>query len=726
MKSKRLIGALVAVVMTASCAAALTACKNDDDGHSHSWGYVDVGGGYHRQQCSCGAVKDESAPKKHRDLDGNDFCDDCNAKISEVVAVTSVTLDKTAETLTVGGEALTLTATVNPVGAATVLWTSSDSTVATVEGGVVTAIKAGVATITATAGDKSATCKVTVNAATPAQPVEMDAAKWTAAFTFGDKIAATQTYSSEGDERVLTLKLDGKKAYMSMTRGGITQGFYLEEAADGKVYDYYKNYEYWVREENGDYNGIADVKAEYFAFGVMFPLNKFEQNAEINGEYVAKAAYEVTVSQEGESTTLTITNAKLRFDGNGKIVSAEYSEGNSNYFMTFDYNTTVTLPTVLQSDEIASDDAWNAALQLKDKNYRAGVYSYGMLVNEFKADGDKKQLSYGSYNSGVVTMRDTYYSKEEGKVYEYSVDGERVSKKASQMTVAQFDAYNAYTFFEKDPAEFQKAYFDYDEANKMYVTKPEVTAQSGVKVCVKFKNGKLFWASYANSSTYENWTVDFVFGDTQIELPAVTELVESGSGGGSGSGKDDPIEVQPGKSIDLDEEQWSSLFGQLYSMPVLTVTNTFPTESVLVYNAAENYVAWIRGEGENLFIPKEDGVFQYAYNNKTQEVIEQPTELKALEAALCMLLDDNVLTVCGVYLNKAYDSFAGADGNYSYNEGGLVIQVYADVKGGRINEIVYSDVRTEFVVNGQIMFQYEAQGTLPDWYTHYLQENSQA
>ena len=43
-----------------------------------------------------------------------------------------------------------------------ITWTSSESGVATVENGVVTAVSAGTATITATAGELSATCEITV------------------------------------------------------------------------------------------------------------------------------------------------------------------------------------------------------------------------------------------------------------------------------------------------------------------------------------------------------------------------------------------------------------------------------------------------------------------------------------------------------------------------------------------------------------------------------------
>lgn len=84
----------------------------------------------------------------------------------KVIAITGVTLDK--ETASVEeGKTVTLTPTVAPADTTedkTVTWKSSDETVATVKDGVVTAVKAGTANITATAGGKTATCAVTVTA----------------------------------------------------------------------------------------------------------------------------------------------------------------------------------------------------------------------------------------------------------------------------------------------------------------------------------------------------------------------------------------------------------------------------------------------------------------------------------------------------------------------------------------------------------------------------------
>lgn len=83
------------------------------------------------------------------------------------VAVTGITLDKTAVNLKIGGTE-TLNATVTPDGATdTVTWTSDNEAVATVADGVVTAVAAGNATITAQAGEHTATCAVTVVADEP-------------------------------------------------------------------------------------------------------------------------------------------------------------------------------------------------------------------------------------------------------------------------------------------------------------------------------------------------------------------------------------------------------------------------------------------------------------------------------------------------------------------------------------------------------------------------------
>ena len=86
----------------------------------------------------------------------------CEVKVKSI-PVTDITINHPTATLVVG-DSLVLTAVVAPDNATdkTVTWTTSEVKVAIVEDGVVTAVGAGTATITAKAGDKTATCSVVV------------------------------------------------------------------------------------------------------------------------------------------------------------------------------------------------------------------------------------------------------------------------------------------------------------------------------------------------------------------------------------------------------------------------------------------------------------------------------------------------------------------------------------------------------------------------------------
>lgn len=128
--------------------------------------------------------------------DGNKT-DECAVTVKAHVA--SVSLDKTTLEMFVGGEPVSLTATVSPENASdkSVTWASSAPAVATVENGTITPVAAGSATITVTTtdGEKTATCTVTVKdvityslAIDPAENAEVNAGS---EFTF--KLMLTTT-----------------------------------------------------------------------------------------------------------------------------------------------------------------------------------------------------------------------------------------------------------------------------------------------------------------------------------------------------------------------------------------------------------------------------------------------------------------------------------------------------------------------------------------------------
>lgn len=95
---------------------------------------------------------------------------------SEKVAVTSITLDPVSLTMT-AGQTATINVSISPANASnkTVVWESSNTAVATVEGGKVTALSQGTATITAKTADggKQAKCSVEVTAPALGDGVEL-------------------------------------------------------------------------------------------------------------------------------------------------------------------------------------------------------------------------------------------------------------------------------------------------------------------------------------------------------------------------------------------------------------------------------------------------------------------------------------------------------------------------------------------------------------------------
>ena len=152
--------------------------------HEHRYGDWSKDGTNHWHECTDADCPNQSESIKDKethiyDDDADTTCNICGyvrTVTPEIVPVSQITLNKAETSISVGNSE-TLTATVAPENAANkaLTWASSDEDVATVApDGTVTAVKAGAATITATAADgsgKSAVCKVTVTGGTtPSQP----------------------------------------------------------------------------------------------------------------------------------------------------------------------------------------------------------------------------------------------------------------------------------------------------------------------------------------------------------------------------------------------------------------------------------------------------------------------------------------------------------------------------------------------------------------------------
>lgn len=174
-------------------------------------------------------------------------------KVSVVAKpVTGISLDKSELSLDQGATA-TLTATVEPADAGNkkVNWTSSNEQVATVDNGVVTAVGAGTATITAKTedGNFTATCAVTVTGANvPVTGITLGSAP--SAIIAGDEITLTATVTPDyatdktvtwttSNEAVATVDANG--VVTAVGAGSVTITAAAGEVSATKTFKVYDN-----------------------------------------------------------------------------------------------------------------------------------------------------------------------------------------------------------------------------------------------------------------------------------------------------------------------------------------------------------------------------------------------------------------------------------------------------------------------------------------------------
>lgn len=144
------------------------------------------------------------------------------AASGESIAVTGVALDQTTLIMAKGGTA-TLKAVVAPADATnqSVSWSSSDTSVVTVSGGVVTAVSAGTATITVTTDDggKTAGCTVKVADADYSKELTGTGSNGTVTLKVGAKLQLIPTFATARGWKVKSVS-SSKSKYASVNKYG--------------------------------------------------------------------------------------------------------------------------------------------------------------------------------------------------------------------------------------------------------------------------------------------------------------------------------------------------------------------------------------------------------------------------------------------------------------------------------------------------------------------------
>ncbi len=134
----------------------------------------------------------------------------CNVTVKEE-PLQSISLNKTSIEVA-KNENQTLEVTYNPVDTTddkTVTWTSADPNVAAVENGVVTGVSVGTTTITATVGNKTATCDVTVTS--PLKEIKVNPSEVTVLKNQSQTVNVEYLPADTTDDKTITWSIDNSK-----------------------------------------------------------------------------------------------------------------------------------------------------------------------------------------------------------------------------------------------------------------------------------------------------------------------------------------------------------------------------------------------------------------------------------------------------------------------------------------------------------------------------------
>ena len=228
--------------------------------------------------------------------------------------VTSFSLNTTEKQTLKAGDTFTFEAQVEPAGYA-VGWTTSNASVAQVKDGVITAVGAGTATITASLGSKSFSCEVEVGARQFNNVGAISINEATGALTW-DKVSATDNAEFYADKYEVTITDEDNNVttynvsdnaylpytlaagtYTASVKAAHSKGYVASSAAASETYKFvvsrYADYlaadmtEQFESNENGTYveyneeSGYATIKNRS-DFGLIVSKNGISMNMELN------------------------------------------------------------------------------------------------------------------------------------------------------------------------------------------------------------------------------------------------------------------------------------------------------------------------------------------------------------------------------------------------------------------------------------------------------------
>ncbi|MGM9830999.1 MAG: Ig domain-containing protein [Paludibacteraceae bacterium] len=227
------------------------------------------------------------------------------AASSVSIPATNITLDQTSLSMEQYKNTIALNVTVEPANSTDeVVWTTSDATIATINKGIITALKEGNVTLTATAGEKSATCELTVTA--PTILTCEQAAEKALAVSANNEVAEGGMYVIRGYVTATAPTKNNPDIATDLQQYGNYSIWLADERGTAKIFEGYQ-----VAPTDGAY--VAEV-GDYVE--IVGDLTKYNTTAETTGKGSAKLRF--------------IEKAPILYELNGGVLASTPAPATTN------------------------------------------------------------------------------------------------------------------------------------------------------------------------------------------------------------------------------------------------------------------------------------------------------------------------------------------------------------------------------------------------------------
>ena len=339
---------------------------------------------------------------------------------SGTITPTSVSLNKSSLSLTVGATS-TLVASILPTGATgTVTWSSNNTSVATVNNGTVTAVSAGKVTITAQVDSLTATCSVTVTSSGGGQSTDHLSAvvdlDYTGLTAKGELLTSSNALSILGQSNSHVTSIEATRIYNGNGSGGAyanTAGLLKTGTADvaGQI-------KFTL---DGTANKVEILCHDFYKKSSQYPTNS--NYVSVNGSESQLAPYNESAAFDTLTFDLPVATNEITIDITNRVFIKEIkisyvAAALNSYTVTFNSNggSTVNPQTVYEGGKA---EVPTNPTKPSDEEYRYTFYRWCTDADcttpfDFDTPITGNITLYADYISEVIGVED-YLSSAESK-----------------------------------------------------------------------------------------------------------------------------------------------------------------------------------------------------------------------------------------------------------------------------------------------------------------------